>query len=294
MARADKTIQYESIHPEYNNELIGTTLEKFKLFMANGKLGIDAFLVYSHLQFTAQIQKTNSVWAKDTYIMAGLKMSRPRLQRAKGLLHRLSLISYRKARDEKGVFTGWFITVHASRAVLSSHPQGTFTSAMDSHYTGCGQQMLVLETKCFNEKPKCFNEEPIAEESTSLQLAPPIPSANTTPIVKKKDVTRKSTDSTDFAAAEQLFYPPDAEYKITFKQRSALREILKLYPLADVSTTLTRFTEAKASNDSFWRKQPIIPTVVLSMWERINESRKAYKTLEEMYGPAKDEFDWCR
>ena len=74
---------------EVDGDLIFVTVAKYKLFYSYGKIGIDAYLLNSHLMFTARLQKTNSVHAKDVYLREGLGWGSSRLLKAKNLLKEL-------------------------------------------------------------------------------------------------------------------------------------------------------------------------------------------------------------
>ncbi len=39
----------------------------YEFFLANRKLGLEALLLYIHLQYTVRRQKTNQIWAKNVY-----------------------------------------------------------------------------------------------------------------------------------------------------------------------------------------------------------------------------------
>ena len=75
------------------------TVGTYELLAIKG--GIDVWAVYNHLLYTARLQKTNQVWAKDVYITIGLTMSLKRLKKAKKFLHDHGYINFIRCRDRK-------------------------------------------------------------------------------------------------------------------------------------------------------------------------------------------------
>jgi len=97
---------------DIEGEIIFTTVAKYKLFLSYGKIGMDAYLLYSHLMFTARLQHTNNVKANNVYLRQGLKMGKERLQKAKNLLTELELIkSFSRIDEETKQIKGWYIQV---------------------------------------------------------------------------------------------------------------------------------------------------------------------------------------
>jgi len=132
-----------NISVEMDDDIIFITVEKYKLFLSYGKIGIDAYQLYSHLIFTARLQKTNSVYANNTYLKKGLCWGRDKLIQAKNLLHELGLIETVQKKDEKGKFNGNYIVVK-TKTSSAGVPK---------------KRSPVLRRKCLNEKVKCLNEE---------------------------------------------------------------------------------------------------------------------------------------
>jgi hypothetical protein len=138
-----------------------TTMSKYKLFMSYGKTGMDAFLLYNHLMFTAQLQKTNSVWANNKYIRQGLEWGTDRLRKAKNLLFDLGIIEQKQGKKENGDFDKSYIVVKTSTSILEFNEND---GALDS---GTRQpRSPVSGTKCFNKEVKCLNKE---ENTLDLQ-----------------------------------------------------------------------------------------------------------------------------
>ena len=101
----------DNISVEADGDIVFVTVAKYKLFLSYGKIGMDAYLLYSHLIFTARLQKTNCVKASNIYIRTGLKWTKERLLKAKNLLKDLSLVETIKRRGEDGRIKGWYIEV---------------------------------------------------------------------------------------------------------------------------------------------------------------------------------------
>lgn len=114
--RPKKLITGDNISIEADNDLIFVTVAKYKLFFSYGEVGLDAYLLYSHLMFTARTQKTNSVWANNTYLRGGLHWGKDRLNKAKNLLFDLGLINQVEKRDEQGKFEGHYIEVATKKS----------------------------------------------------------------------------------------------------------------------------------------------------------------------------------
>ena len=112
----------EQVNIEKDGDIIFITVAKYKLFMSYGKIGMDAYLLYSHLMFTARLQKTNSVKANNYYLTNGLSMGKQRLLAAKKLLTELGLIKtimrHTTEGDFKGKFEGAYIEVKTKKDPL--------------------------------------------------------------------------------------------------------------------------------------------------------------------------------
>lgn len=144
----------DNISVEADGDIIFITVAKYKLFYSYGKIGIDAYMLYSHLMFTARLQKTNSVHAKDIYLREGLGWGSDRLKKAKTLLIDLDLIKKIQKRDEKGHFVGNYIEVKTKTSPFE------FNETPATLETGTPQtHARVTNNKCLNEKVKCLNKE---------------------------------------------------------------------------------------------------------------------------------------
>jgi hypothetical protein len=139
-------INFDKIGIEIEDDILFITISKYKLFLSRGSVGIDALSLYLHLMFTARLQKTNQVKAKNIYLKKGLRWGKERLLKAKNLLYELNLIELIQKRDENGKFTESYLKVKTR----------TFTGGPE---TGDPQNRLPdSDHKCLNEKEKCLNE----------------------------------------------------------------------------------------------------------------------------------------
>jgi len=85
---------------DYNPLLV--PLKLYEFFMAHESPGMDAYLVFSHLLYTAKRQHTNKVWATVEYLKKGLSLGIPRVKAAKAFLREHGIIEYRQDSDETG------------------------------------------------------------------------------------------------------------------------------------------------------------------------------------------------
>ena len=108
----------EKVMMDIEDELLWITVSKYALFMSHGKTGIDSLALFMHYQFTARIQKTNSVWANDVYCRQGLEWGRDRFERAKCLLLDLGIIEIIKTKKENGDFGKAYIKVKTKKVEL--------------------------------------------------------------------------------------------------------------------------------------------------------------------------------
>ncbi len=107
-----------------DEDIIWLTTGLYEAFMAYGKKGMDAYLLYSHLVYTARRQKTNSVWAVDAYLGNGLSMGKTRLVAARKLLIKMGLIEISQNRNVDGTLQKSYTKVKTSRLwAFSPHSQ---------------------------------------------------------------------------------------------------------------------------------------------------------------------------
>jgi hypothetical protein len=171
-----------NITNEKDGDIIFVTVAKYKLFMSYGKIGIDAYCLYSHLMFTARLQETNQVFAKDCYLRQGLNWGKDRVQKAKQLLIELELISEIINRDKKGQFVGKYIKVKTKTtpfeidSIEHQETENPQAGKPDSGQTETNA--LTNNDKCLNEKKKCLNEKKKCLNGKKRQSVFTIPSLN--------------------------------------------------------------------------------------------------------------------
>jgi hypothetical protein len=142
-------IDWSKVGIENEADIIFITVKKYKFFFAEKKSGgIDALLLYLHLMFTARVQETASVYAKDSYLRKGLGFGEKRLKRAKAFLHKANLIEYKQSRDSSGLFEEKYIIVKISDKL----PVGSSTTPAVNRTSGQEEQMLSKKPKCFPKK----------------------------------------------------------------------------------------------------------------------------------------------
>ena len=107
-------VNYDNVFFEDGEDIIFITLNKYKFFMANGKIGRDAKDLYEHYMFTGKIQKTNTVHAVNKFCGSGMNMSKERIVKAKKFLVDSGLIEIITKRDESGKITGHYVKVMCS------------------------------------------------------------------------------------------------------------------------------------------------------------------------------------
>ena len=131
---------------DVNDDQIHCSVALYKLFLAHQKQGgLDACLLYCHLQFTARHQKTNQVKANNTYLKNGLGWGDARVKRAKALLVRFGLIEYVKAIDEKTKqIKEWYIRLKFDKRASGSEtdPVDQKSIPVDAHTDRSRKQML--------------------------------------------------------------------------------------------------------------------------------------------------------
>lgn len=164
-------IDLGNIRIDIDDDQLFITIAKYKLFMSYGKTGMDAFMLYMHLQFTAKLQSTNSVKAKDIYIRQGLKWGSDKLTKAKRLLYDLGLIEKIQRHDEGGKFKESYIKVKTRTSPFEIEAIETPTATLVT--ATLENRSTVSDNKCLNEKVKCLNKKvnaPYSENQDFLSI----------------------------------------------------------------------------------------------------------------------------
>jgi hypothetical protein len=150
----------------------------YKAFMAKGKRGLEAFGVYSHLLFTYRLQRTNRVWATNTYLQAGLCIGERKVKAAKGLLARMGLIQLVRQKDERGRVKKTFVQLNLCRNPGPSI--GAEIAPMEkvhgcSYRTGGSDRQMLPETmKCLGNEKKI----PVSTPGAPTRRTSAVPSIN--------------------------------------------------------------------------------------------------------------------
>ena len=155
--------EHENTLPEIpamacDDDLIFMSVGLYKFFMAHGKEGADAKVLYEHLMFTARMQGRRYAKANDFYLRNGLGWGVKKVKTAKAFLHKAKLIDYWQARNDKtGAFGDTFIIIRAFKAesVPQKQPEqedeepekddstGGSISAAAANFAACGSQRYV-------------------------------------------------------------------------------------------------------------------------------------------------------
>ncbi len=94
-----------------DGDVLFCTVKTYKLFLAHGRLGMEALALYMHLIFTARLQGMNRIKATDKYLMKGLQIGERKLRSLKAFLKTLGLIDYIQDRGD-GRIKGFHIHVN--------------------------------------------------------------------------------------------------------------------------------------------------------------------------------------
>jgi hypothetical protein len=150
-----------------DSDVLFCTVKTYKLFLAHGRLGMEALALYMHLIFTARLQGTNRIRATDKYLMNGLQVGEKKLRSLKAFLRISGLIDYVQDRSD-GRIKAYYIQVNFP----SQENSGEANSApveRDRWGKFCPSRAItagaVSEDKCLRLTMK--------EEATQANSAPP-------------------------------------------------------------------------------------------------------------------------
>lgn len=214
---------------EKDGDIIFVTVAKYKLFMSNGKVGMDAYCLYSHMMFTARLQETNQIYANDTYLKNGLSWSKERIQKAKQLLIELKLIEEFYRRDNEGKFIGKYIKVVTKTTPFEiNEPLDDLPSAGK---TASGE----LETNALTNNINALTK----KENASRK--------------KDKDKKDRSPSTNNFLSSFNIFW---SMYDKKVNMKKCLDIWKKINP--NLYDTIYKHTKAYVSStpDKSWRKDP--------------------------------------
>jgi len=141
------------------DHLPALTVGMYRAFLARGKRGMEALQVYLHLLFTYRLQKTDSVYAVNSYIQHGICMGEHRVKAAKSLLRSMGLIQAVRTREKGRIVQNYTrlnllpnpgLTVGADSAPPAT--VGAVTARVENRTCGSGPQMLEEEIRLEEEK----------------------------------------------------------------------------------------------------------------------------------------------
>lgn len=246
-----------------DEDIIWISVTKYELFMSYGKVGIDAYVLYSHLIYTARKQQTNSVWANNVYIRDGLNWTKQRVQRAKSLLFDLDLIEEKRDKNKKGQFTKCYIVVKTKKNPFEI--QGISTGSKNRQVDkppvekpegGNLTANALTNKEMLKQENKCFNKIQGNSENTSLH-----------------------------ALIKNYFGENNREYTHSAKEAKHIKIIEKRCGDHGFSRFLEIAQKFKQlEHEKWWEEQPFIPSTISSLWERIIKAKikSSKKTQEEI------------
>lgn len=196
-----KTIRrddFQKIGIDKDDDLIAITVRQWKCFMSNGIDGINGSLLYLHLIFTARLQETNQVKAKDKYICKGLSWGADKTRRTKSWLVKNGFIEYVRIRNPDGTLGEVYIKIN----FLLSHLYRHIDSGGDEATTGLVSNPVVEPASGYKRqmlKEININSLSVVEETLSRSICEKWYSAYSK--YAQRDVRPKSGD---YAAAIKL------------------------------------------------------------------------------------------
>ena len=162
----------DEIRIDKDTDLLVVTVGLHRAFIAKGRLGLEAEQLYMHLQFTARLQETNQVKAKDVYLRRGLKLGIAKVKSLKSILKKMGLIDYVQARDELGRLGEQYILVklmsrESAAAEMSYGWDEKHTAGTEIRSTGSSQQMLKERKR--KERAASKKNNPLALYEKTMQ-----------------------------------------------------------------------------------------------------------------------------
>jgi hypothetical protein len=164
----------ERLTIDYRQDGLPLTAGLYECFRANGKAGDDALSVYLHLLWSYRRQKTNRVWANNSYLQKGLDIGERRLEYAKALLCRMRLITKVHSRDAKGRMTKGKAYLQLNIVLNPGASISAETADMDSETVHFRNSRVRGPdgTKCLKKKVNKRVEQPSAESKPAASPSP--------------------------------------------------------------------------------------------------------------------------
>lgn len=211
------------------DDLLWITMGKYKMFMSHGKDGIDALTVYLHLMYTARLQGTNSVYAKDIYIRNGIHLGSAKLSKAKALLYGMGLIKTVERRDESGKIIGKYIEVVTKTVPSEQEIHNTQMSVMEPQHSKSSAGFQ--ETNALTNNIKCLNE-------------------------KNKHA---------FGIIRKWFEDNNPDYYHGAKHSVAINNMIQRFKdLEKIISICDRYKTKIYSGEKYWRELPLTPAVMMA------------------------------
>jgi hypothetical protein len=140
---------------DLSKEIILTHTLTARRLLKEGSNGTNAFTLYNFYCFCSSLQETKSVYATDSFCMAGLNWGRDKFRKAKKLLVNMGIIESVTRRDKLGKIAGHYIYIHyishrGSKPTLWEKPQ-------------CGKQPTNAIDKNINTIDKNINAIPFID-----------------------------------------------------------------------------------------------------------------------------------
>lgn len=161
----------ENIKIDAKGDIIFLTVGKYELFLSKGKVGMDAYLMYSHLMYTGRLQATNQVWATNSYIKNGLKWGEDKLRNAKNLLKELGLIEQIEQtpdKENKGKFNKPYIKIITNTPLSQSSTGTPKTRERSEPIPVNRKQMLKGEREMLKGETETTSKEVVSDSTESL------------------------------------------------------------------------------------------------------------------------------
>ncbi len=136
---------------EWFHNTLSISNKSYDRILAGAEHPAECIAVYMHLVRTARWQKTNSVWANNSYIKNGLKLGDKRLKRAKAELRALKLIDYIQKRNDKGQLGDTYIVIKYLPTFKGLSTGGSKTAPPVNRTTGKDEQMLKERNEVLKE-----------------------------------------------------------------------------------------------------------------------------------------------
>jgi len=233
--------------------------------MKHGKLGRNAKDVFEHLIYTARKQRTNSVWANNSYISKGIGLGVKSIEQAKAFLKQHGLIKYVRRRDKQSKVTRCYIVVKTMRNPTTKS-DSVISNAVKGDSSGFDQQILERERKS-------LKGERSSRSSAALMQEP------------------HNGNQQGMHCRIQLVFQElhGAHFTNYGKEGSAIKKLIthvkRAHPNLDPEATILWMAGflvdlKNTRRERFWKDVTVSPSELLSRWDRIYEIAKRKRETE--------------